>query len=135
MELIYFISGVITVGAVYSAVYLRTVKSQYNDLLASLQSSLNISSIRDGENKDKLDELNQYIQDVNITLQKDNYTGVTELNKELESQKELFYKAQQRTDKFVVQTEVEIKKLYNELQNTKAMIRALKEDPNFNNRY
>ena len=135
MELIYFISGVVTVGAVYSAVYLRSVKSKYEDLLASLQSSSNISSIRDAENGEKMDELNQYIRDVRETLEKDNYTGITELNSKLDVYQESYLGAQTRTNQFINTTDGEIKKIYNEIQNTKAMIRALKEDPNFNNRY
>tara|TARA_B100000900_G_C20552424_1_gene705330 strand:+ start:1063 stop:1470 length:408 start_codon:yes stop_codon:yes gene_type:complete len=135
MELIYFISGVVTVGAVYSAVYLRTVKSKYEDLLASLQSSSNISSIRNAENLERLDELNQYIQDVKEKLTEDNYAGITDLSKSIKENNKTFVTAQHRTNQFVNTTENEIQKLYGEIQNTQAMIRALKEDPNFNNRY
>jgi len=135
MELVYFISGVITVGAVYSAVYLRSVKSKYEDLLASLQSSSNISSIRDAENGEKMEELNQYIRDVKETLKQDSYAGINELNEKLKTQQDTFIQTTQRNNQFINTTDGEIKKIYNEIQNTKAMIRALKEDPNFNNRY
>tara|TARA_B100000497_G_scaffold127828_1_gene171237 strand:+ start:1542 stop:1949 length:408 start_codon:yes stop_codon:yes gene_type:complete len=135
MELVYFISGIITVGAVYSAVYLRSVKSKYADLLASLQSSSNISSIRNAENLDKLEELNQYIREVKQKLTEDSYEGITGLEKNIKDNNTTFVTAQQRTNKFINTTEGEIRKLYGEIQNTQAMIRALKEDPNFNNRY
>lgn len=135
MELVYFISGIVTVGAVYSAVYLRSVKSKYEDLLASLQSSSNISSIRNAESLDKLEELNQYIRDVKETLGKDSYKGITELNQKLDTYQKTYRGSQERTNRFIGSTEGEIKKLYNEIQNTQATIRALKEDPNFNNRY
>lgn len=135
MELVYFISGIVTVGAVYSAVYLRSVKSKYEDLLASLQSSSNISSIRNAENLDKLDELNQYIREVKQKLTEDSYAGITDLEKNIKKNNTTFVTAQQRTNKFINTTEGEIRKLYGEIQNTQAMIRALKEDPNFNNRY
>lgn len=135
MELVYFISGIVTVGAVYSAVYLRTVKSKYEDLLASLQSSSNISSIRNAENLEKLDELNQYIRDVKETLEKDNYVGITELSEKLDLYQKTYLGTQNRINRYINTTDVEIKKIYNEIQNTKGMIRALKEDPNFNNRY
>ena len=135
MELVYFISGVVTVGAVYSAVYLRSMKSKYEDLLASLQSSSNISSIRDAENGEKMEELNQYIRDVKETLKQDSYAGINELNEKLKTQQDTFIQTTQRNNQFISTTDGEIKKIYNEIQNTKAMIRALKEDPNFNNRY
>tara|TARA_R100001460_G_scaffold106269_1_gene153633 strand:+ start:2360 stop:2767 length:408 start_codon:yes stop_codon:yes gene_type:complete len=135
MELIYFISGIITVIAVYSAVYLRSVKIKYNELLTSLQSSSNISSIRYGENVEKLDELNLYIRDVKEKMEKDSYIEITDLGKRIENNKGAFIGYQQRTNQFIDLTEAEIKKLHNEIQNTQGMIRALKEDPNFNNRY
>jgi len=135
MELVYFISGIVTVGAVYSAVYLRSVKSKYEDLLASLQSSSNISSIRDAENKEELGNLNQYIREVKEKLTEDSYAGITDLTKTIDKNNNTFVGAQQRTNQFINTTENEIKKLYGEIQNTQAMIRALKEDPNFNNRY
>ena len=135
MELVYFISGIVTVGAVYSAVYLRSVKSKYEDLLASLQSSSNISSIRDAENKEELGNLNQYIREVKEKLTEDSYAGIIDLTKTIDKNNDTFIGAQRRTNRFINTTEVEIKKLYGEIQNTQAMIRALKEDPNFNNRY
>ena len=135
MELIYFISGIVIVIAVYSAVYLRSVKIKYNELLTSLQSSSNISSIRYAESVEKLDELNLYIHDVKERLEKDSYAEITELSKRLDDLGVSIGGYQQRNNQFISTTEGEVKKLYNEIQNTQGMIRALKEDPNFNNRY
>ena len=135
MELIYFISGIITVLAIYSAVYLRSVKTKYNELLTSLQSSSNISSIRYAESVERNDALDQYIREVKEKLEEDNYTGITDLTKRIEDLNGALVGQQQRSNQFINTTEGEVKKLYNEIQNTQGMIRALKEDPNFNNRY
>ena len=135
MELIYFISGIITVLAIYSAVYLRSVRSKYNDLLASLQSSSNISSIRYEEFRQDFQDVNVLVNDIQAKMEKDQYESVSEMNKKVDDLNIALVGYQQRNNQFVKVTEGDIKKIYNEIQNTQGMIRALKEDPNFNNRY
>ena len=48
MELLYFISGILTVGVTYGIILLRKNQNNYHDALARLQHHQNISSIREG---------------------------------------------------------------------------------------
>lgn len=84
MELIYFISGIITVGAIYSVFLLRHIKSSHTSLLARQQSISNLSSIRYNEVKEDLDGLVMTIREVKDTMEKDQYASVAEINTKLE---------------------------------------------------
>ena len=78
---------------------------------------------------------NLYIQDVKSSLESDTYTGINDVGKRLTKFETSFKSVTDRNNSFINTTEGEVRKLYGEIQNTQAMIRALKEDPNFNNRY
>jgi hypothetical protein len=135
MELLFFLSGVLSVAWLYNVYQLRKIQREYTNVLAQLQSVLNITSLRNGEVNEKLDETNLYIQDVKDVLEKDSYTGINELGSRLTGFETSFKLITDRNNNFINTTEGEVRKIYNEIQNTQAMIRALKEDPNFNNRY
>lgn len=135
MEILFFISGVLSVAWLHGVFQVRKIQREYTEVLASLQHTSNISSLRYGETNEKLDETNLYIQDVKDTLGKDSYSGINELNLKLEEFETSFRTVTDRNNNFIGITEGEIKRIYGEIENTQAMIRALKEDPNFNNRY
>jgi|TARA_B110000211_G_scaffold95553_1_gene111415 hypothetical protein len=135
MEILFFISGVLSVAWLHGVFQVRKIQREYTEVLASLQHTSNISSLRYGETNEKLDETNLYIQDVKNTLGKDSYSGINELNLKLEEFETSFRTVTDRNNNFIGITEGEIKRIYGEIENTQAMIRALKEDPNFNNRY
>ncbi len=135
MEILFFISGILSVAWLHGVFQVRKIQREYTEVLASLQHTSNISSLRYGETNEKLDETNLYIQDVKNTLGKDSYSGINELNLKLEEFETSFRTVTDRNNNFIGITEGEIKRIYGEIENTQAMIRALKEDPNFNNRY
>ena len=135
MELIYFISGIITVLAIYSAVYLRSVRSKYNDLLASLQSSSNISSIRYGDMGEELKVLKMLIGDIQSKMEKDQYENLSEINKTISEVKDLAVSNKDKALKTELYQNGNIEKAFNEIQTMKNQIRALGEDPNFISRY
>ena len=83
MELIYFISGIITVGVVYGVVLLRKVKSSHADILTRYQSQSNISSIRYAELEDEIKSAGRLIAEVEIQMEKDQYKNLSELNTKL----------------------------------------------------
>ena len=60
MELIYFISGILTVGVAYGVTLVRKFNSTHEQLLKSNHHSTNISSARYGEMKEKIEEMNAY---------------------------------------------------------------------------
>ena len=70
MELLYFISGILSVGITYSIVLLRKNQSHYHDALARLQSFMNISSIRVEELKEKVGVVEERYSDIIEKLEK-----------------------------------------------------------------
>lgn len=64
MELLYFISGVLSVGVLYGVKLLRTVKSSHTELLKRHQSQSNISSIRNADIDDAIDSLKLLVKDI-----------------------------------------------------------------------
>tara|TARA_R110000796_G_scaffold70616_1_gene160448 strand:+ start:123 stop:590 length:468 start_codon:yes stop_codon:yes gene_type:complete len=80
MELLYYIGGILSVGIIYAIFLLRRNQSHYHDALARLQSHQNISSIRNRDVKDKIDELTEYTKDIKSKMKKDQYSSVSETN-------------------------------------------------------
>ena len=131
MELLFFISGVLFVLYGHSSYEARRYKNEYTTLLESLRSSQNISSIRYGEAIDKIDEMNLYISDVKSKLEKDSYSDINKVNTDIK----VIEKAMRGESKRATVLEGNVKDIYNKITNTQNMIRALKDDPNLNNRY
>ena len=69
MELIYFISGILTVGIVYGINLLRHVKSSHTELLAKYQSQSNISSIRYGDLGVDLKAVEDLVMDISSKME------------------------------------------------------------------
>ena len=80
MELLYFISGVLSVGVVYGVRLLRSVKSSHMELLARHQSQSNISSIRNADIDDAIDDLKVLIGDIQASMEKDQYENLGNIN-------------------------------------------------------
>ena len=135
MELIYFISGIITVGAIYSVFLLHHIKSSHTSLLARQQSISNLSSIRYGEVKEEVEGLGMTIREVRGKMEKDQYASIAEINVKLE---ELFSLtesyARKQNDSNKVHTK-NVADAFNEIQQLKNNLKALGQDPNFLNRY
>ena len=135
MELIYFISGIITVGAIYSVFLLCHIKSSHTSLLARQQSISNLSSIRYGEVKEEVEGLGMTIREVRGKMEKDQYASIAEINVKLE---ELFSltesNARKQNDSNKVHTK-NVADAFNEIQQLKNNLKALGQDPNFLNRY
>ncbi len=135
MELIYFISGILTVGIVYGINLLRHVKSSHTELLAKYQSQSNISSIRFGDLGDDLKTVEDTMMDIQSTMEKDQYATVSEINTKLE---ELFGITESNARKQNESNKVHTKNIsdaFNDIQLLKNNLKALGQDPNFLNRY
>ena len=83
MELLYFISGVLSVGVLYGVRLLRTVKSSHTELLARHQSQSNISSIRYSDLSDDLKTMEDLVMDISSKMEKDQYESLSEINGKL----------------------------------------------------
>ena len=135
MELIYFISGILTVGVVYGVRLLSKVKSSHTELLAKYQSHSNISSIRYSEMGDMIEEMKVYVGDIQGKLSKDSYKETVKLKKILDTFNTDLARVEKKVSSDIDLTEKSFTKAFSEIQQLKNTIKALKEDPNFLNRY
>ena len=83
MELIYFISGILTVGTVYGVLLLRKVKSSHASLLESSQHSSNIYSVRYKDMQDKLNDMTEHMNSIKGLMEKDSYENLTKTRKKI----------------------------------------------------
>lgn len=135
MELLYFISGVLSVGVLYGVKLLRRVKSSHTELLTRHQSQLNISSIRNEEFKQELEDLNILVRDIQSSMEKDQYESLSEINKKL---LELDNIASKNSNDLKQSNQVFNKNVtdaFNEIMQLKNNIKVLIQDPNMSSRY
>jgi len=83
MELIYFISGILTVGVVYGVVLFQKVKSSHTELLERHQSQSNISSIRSIDIDEAIEDLRLLVNDIQASMKKDQYENLGNINKKI----------------------------------------------------
>ena len=130
MEILVYISGVFTTALIVSIVsFLRTNK-KYASLLESNQHITNISSIRNAEVNERLDEM----MDIVRVIQSD-YVPNGDLNQKIEgmeSDLSGIYKIAERNRAFSEQSK---QQLLNDIGQLKQNIKQLGEDPNFLSRY
>ena len=130
MEILVYISGVFTAALIVSIVsFLRTNK-KYTSLLESNQHITNISSIRNAEVNERLDEMMEIVR----VIQSD-YVPNGELSGKIDGiDRELkeLSKIMARNRTFAEQDKVQ---WLNEISQLKQNIKQLGEDPNFLSRY
>ena len=83
MELIYFISGILTVGVVYGVVLFQKVKSSHTELLERHQSQSNISSIRSIDVDEAIEDMRLLVNDIQASMKKDQYENLGNINKKI----------------------------------------------------
>ena len=135
MELIYFISGIVTVGVGYGMWLLTKVRSSHKELLRSNQHSTNISSARYGEMREKVDEMNAYVKDIESQLSKDGYMLTQKLSKRMTKLETSLDTHKKALDVDVRTSDTSFSKAFTEIQTLKKNLKALGQDPNFLNRY
>lgn len=135
MELLYFISGVLSVGILYGVKLLRSVKSSHTELLARHQSQLNISSIRNADMDDAIDDLKVLVKDIQANMEKDQYESLSSINKRI---KELDTVAYGNVSKIEQSNKVFNKNVtdaFNEIMQLKNTIKFMAQDPNMTSNY
>lgn len=135
MELLYFISGVLSVGILYGVKLLRSVKSSHTELLARHQSQLNISSIRNADVDDAIDNLKVLVKDIQANMEKDQYESLSSINKRI---KELDTVAYGNVSKIEQSNKVFNKNVtdaFNEIMQLKNTIKFMAQDPNMTSNY
>ncbi len=135
MELIYFISGILTVGVVYGIILLRAVKSSHTELLERYQSQSNISSMRSIDVDEAIEDLRLLVKDIQSSMEKDQYENLGNINKRI---KELDTVVYGNVDKIKQSNQVFNKNVtdaFNEITQLKQNLKILGQDPNMLNRY
>lgn len=135
MEILYFISGVLSVGILYGVKLLRTVKSSHTDLLARYQSQSNISSIRYGDLSDDLKTVEDLVMDISSKMEKDQYESMSEVNKRVSELEEFINVINGKVSDSNKSLTSTVSNNINEIQQLKSNLKALGQDPNFLNRY
>ena len=135
MELLYFISGVLSVGILYGVKLLRTVKSSHTDLLARHQSQSNISSIRNADLDDQLDGLKLLIGDIQANMEKDQYAALSEINKRIKELDTVAYGNGSKIEQSNKVFNKNVTDAFNEIMQLKNTIKFMAQDPNMTSNY
>jgi len=135
MEILYFIAGILSVGVIYGIILLRSVKSSHTDLLARHQSQSNISSIRNADLDDQLDNLKLLMGDIQSSMEKDQYESLSEINGKL---RDGILLAEANNRKIADNAKVFNKNVtdaFTQIQQLRSNIKALGQDPNMSSNY
>ena len=135
MELLYFISGILTVGVGYGIVLLRKVRYSHTDLLERYQSQLNISSIRESDFDVKIKDLNTLLLDIQGKMEKDQYASISEINERIKFLEGLISKNTQNTNNAANTFNKDIAEAFSQISQIKRNLNKIGEDPNVVSRY
>ena len=135
MELIYFISGILTVGVGYGVVLLRKVKSSHTELLKKYQSQSNISSIRESDFEVKIKDLNTLLLDIQGKMEKDQYASISEINERIKFLEGLITKNTQNINNAANTFNKDIAEVFSQINQLKRNLNKIGEDPNMVSRY
>ena len=135
MELLYFISGILTVGVGYGVVLLRKVKSSHTELLERYQSQSNISSIRESDFDVKIKDLNTLLLDIQGKMEKDQYASISEINERIKFLEGLISKNTQNTNNAANTFNKDIAEAFSQISQIKRNLNKIGEDPNVVSRY
>ena len=135
MELLYFISGILSVGVLYGVWLLRSVKSSHAELLARHQSQSNISSIRNSEFKEKYRDLKLLIGDIQMSMEKDQYESLSEINGKL---RDGILLAEANNRKIADNAKVfnrNVTDAFTQIQQIRNSVKTLAQNPNMTSNY
>lgn len=135
MELLYFISGILSVGIIYGIILLRTIKLSHDDLLARHQSQSNISSIRFSEVVDDMDSLNNLVRDIQSGMEKDQYENLAKINKDLKMVSELANATNNRLGEINKTFTKTSSDAFTEIQQLKSNLKQAIQGPNMTSNY
>ena len=135
MELLYFISGILSVGVIYGILLLRTVKSSHTDLLARHQSQSNISSVRFSEMVDDMDSLNNLVRDIQSGMEKDQYENLAKINTDLKMVSELANATNNRLGEVNKVMQKTTSDAFTQIQQLKSNLKQAIQGPNMTSQY
>ena len=142
MELIYFISGILTVGTVYGVLLLRKVKSSHAELLEESSRLYSLTQITQDEVAGKFDSVRSQLIDVLDNNEKlinqmknDSYTGNTELNERITELAKTFNKQGLGYKKLFDVADSQFRKITSDIQILNGALKRFEEDPDLKARY
>ncbi len=135
MELLYFISGILSVGIIYGITLLRTIKSSHDDLLARHQSQSNISSIRFSEVVDDMNSLNNLVRDIQSGMEKDQYENLAKINTDLKMVSELANATNNRLGEVNKVMQKTTSDAFTQIQQLKSNLKQAIQGPNMTSQY
>jgi len=128
MELLYFISGILSVGVVYGVKLLRTVKSSHTELLDTFNKSQYISSTRRAELGERLNDLEILIKDIQTNMEKDQYESLSNINKRMGELDKLANSTNTRLGETNKVFNKNLSDVFSEIQQIKQNFKALSQD-------
>jgi hypothetical protein len=128
MELLYFISGILTVGVIYSVILLRNIKSSHAELLEKNQLQSNISSLRLGETMDEINSIRELIVDIQSNMEKDQYQNLSKINKDIESLRGTTLDTKSKLEFAMGSNDKNFSSVFSEIQQLKTNFKALSQD-------
>ena len=142
MELIYFISGVLTVGTVYGVLLLRKVKSSYDEVLEESSRLYSLTQMTQDEIAGKFDSVREQLIEVldkNEKLGKqmsdDAYAGNTELNKRITDLAKTFNTQGLSHKKLFDVADSQFRKINSDIQILNNALKRFQDDPDLKARY
>ena len=135
MELLYFISGVLSVGVLYGVKLLRTVKSSHTELLARHQSQSNISSIRYSDLSDDLKTMENLVMDISSKMEKDQYESLSEINGKLRDGILLAEANNRKISENAKVFNKNVTDAFTDIQQLKNSLKVLSQNPNMTSNY
>ena len=128
MELLYFISGILTVGVIYGVILLRNIKSSHAELLEKNQLQSNISSLRLKETMDEINSIRELIVDIQSNMEKDQYQNLSKINKDIESLRGTTLDTKSKLEFTMGSNDKNFSSVFSEIQQLKTNFKALSQD-------
>ncbi len=135
MEILIYISGLLTAFGMVIGVIAFRLNKKYIDLLKKTQSISNISSIRDAENNTKLKDLEVLISDIQNTMEKDQYESLSEINGKLRDGILLAEANNRKIGENAKVFNKNVTDAFTQIQQLRGNIKALSQDPNMSSNY
>ena len=142
MELIYFISGVLTVGTVYGVLMLRKVKSSYDEVLEESSRLYSLTQITQDEIAGKFDSVREHLIEVldnneklGKQMSEDAYAGNTELNERITELAKTFNTQGLSHKKLFDVADSQFRKINSDIQILNNALKRFQDDPDLKARY
>ena len=135
MEILIYISGLLTAFGMVIGVIAFKLNKKYIDLLKKTQSISNISSIRNAENNTKLRDLEVLISDIQNTMEKDQYESLSEINGKLRDGILLAEANNRKISENAKVFNKNVTDAFTDIQQLKNSLKVLSQNPNMTSNY